>query len=127
MMHCENTLQNNGGLPVCCVSPLSFITDVVHILVRIFHLEHGATSPHHATAHHSFSRVVLSYHSRGQEPTTIPREQMLVLGMTSMGSTFTSVRSLRYVIYPVQVGDHVMSCHVMSCHIMSRLRFWGLG
>eukprot|EP00903_Cladosiphon_okamuranus_P017442 g16066.t1 len=28
---------------------------------------------------------------------------MLVLGMTSMGSTFTSVRSLRYVIYPVQV------------------------
>lgn len=29
---------------------------------------------------------------------------MLVLGMTSMGSTFTSVRSLRYVIYPVQVG-----------------------
>lgn len=39
-----------------------------------------------------------------QEPTTIPRTQMLVLGMTSMGSTFTSVRSLRYVIYPVQVG-----------------------
>ncbi|CAN0403336.1 unnamed protein product, partial [Scytosiphon promiscuus] len=40
---------------------------------------------------------------RLQEPTTIPRTQMLVLGMTSMGSTFTSVRSLRYVIYPVQV------------------------
>ncbi|CAN0150863.1 unnamed protein product [Ectocarpus sp. 6 AP-2014] len=39
----------------------------------------------------------------GEEPTTIPRTQMLVLGMTSMGSTFTSVRSLRYVIYPVQV------------------------
>jgi hypothetical protein len=28
---------------------------------------------------------------------------MVVLGFTSMGSTFTSVRSLRYVIYPVQV------------------------
>jgi hypothetical protein len=40
---------------------------------------------------------------RNEEPTTIPKEQMLVLGMTSMGSTFTSVRSLRYVIYPVQV------------------------
>eukprot|EP00904_Undaria_pinnatifida_P013738 jgi/Undpi1/9495/HiC_scaffold_27.g11951.m1 len=38
-----------------------------------------------------------------EEPTTIPKTQMLVLGMTSMGSTFTSVRSLRYVIYPVQV------------------------
>lgn len=45
--------------------------------------------------------VPLSAHL--QEPTTIPRTQMLVLGMTSMGSTFTSVRSLRYVIYPVQV------------------------
>lgn len=40
-----------------------------------------------------------------QEPTTIPRSQMLVLGTTSMMSTFTSVRSLRYVIYPVQVGE----------------------
>ncbi|CAM9595170.1 unnamed protein product [Phaeothamnion confervicola] len=40
---------------------------------------------------------------RGEEPTTIPKSQMIVLGFTSMGSTFTSVRSLRYVIYPVQV------------------------
>lgn len=34
---------------------------------------------------------------------------MLVLGMTSMGSTFTSVRSLRYVIYPVQVRSKLPS------------------
>ncbi|CAM9502880.1 unnamed protein product, partial [Chrysoparadoxa australica] len=42
-------------------------------------------------------------YARGEEPTTIPKVQMVVLGLTSMGSTFTSVRSLRYVIYPVQV------------------------
>ncbi|KAG5181184.1 UAA transporter family-domain-containing protein [Tribonema minus] len=42
-------------------------------------------------------------HIRGEVPTTIPKHQMVVLGFTSMGSTFTSVRSLRYVIYPVQV------------------------
>jgi UDP-galactose transporter B1 len=40
---------------------------------------------------------------RGEEPTTIPKHQMVVLGLTSTGSTFCSVRSLRYVIYPVQV------------------------
>jgi len=40
---------------------------------------------------------------RGEVPTTIPKHQMFTLGFTSVGSTFSSVRSLRYVIYPVQV------------------------
>mmetsp|Transcript_42203 Transcript_42203/g.69753 ORF Transcript_42203/g.69753 Transcript_42203/m.69753 type:complete len:419 (+) Transcript_42203:126-1382(+) len=38
-----------------------------------------------------------------ETPTTVPKEKLLVLALTSMGSTFTSVRSLRYVIYPIQV------------------------
>lgn len=40
---------------------------------------------------------------RAEEPTTIPRARFALLGITSMGSTFCSVRSLRYVIYPIQV------------------------
>jgi len=41
---------------------------------------------------------------RGEEPNqTIPPYEFAVLGLTSMGSTFCSVRSLRYVIYPIQV------------------------
>lgn len=39
----------------------------------------------------------------GEKPTAISKYQMLTLSMTSIASTFTSVRSLRYVIYPVQV------------------------
>ncbi|GMH85203.1 hypothetical protein TrVE_jg13605 [Triparma verrucosa] len=35
--------------------------------------------------------------------TTIPPHEFAVLGLTSMGSTFCSVRSLRYVIYPIQI------------------------
>jgi len=42
-------------------------------------------------------------HVRGEEPTTIPPARFAVLGLTSMGSTFCSVRSLRYVIFPIQV------------------------
>jgi UDP-galactose transporter B1 len=42
-------------------------------------------------------------HIRGERPTDVPKSKMMVLAMTSMGSTYTSVRSLRYVIYPVQV------------------------
>jgi hypothetical protein len=34
---------------------------------------------------------------RGETPTTIPPARFAVLGLTSMGSTFCSVRSLRYV------------------------------
>lgn len=40
---------------------------------------------------------------RAETPTTIPPARFAVLGLTSMGSTFCSVRSLRYVIYPIQV------------------------
>lgn len=40
---------------------------------------------------------------RDEQPTTIPPARFAVLGLTSMGSTFCSVRSLRYVIYPLQV------------------------
>ena len=40
---------------------------------------------------------------RDETPTTIPPARFAVLGVTSMGSTFCSVRSLRYVIYPIQV------------------------
>jgi UDP-galactose transporter B1 len=39
----------------------------------------------------------------GEKPTNISKYQMLTLSLTSITSTFTSVRSLRYVIYPVQV------------------------
>jgi len=38
-----------------------------------------------------------------EKPTEISKYQMLTLSLTSIASTFTSVRSLRYVIYPVQV------------------------
>jgi len=40
---------------------------------------------------------------RAEKPSTIPPAQFAVLGLTSMGSTFFSVRALRYVIYPIQV------------------------
>jgi len=40
---------------------------------------------------------------RAETPTTIPPARFAILGLTSMGSTFCSVRSLRYVIYPIQV------------------------
>lgn len=38
-----------------------------------------------------------------EKPTDISKYKMLVLSITSIASTFTSVRSLRYVIYPVQI------------------------
>lgn len=38
-----------------------------------------------------------------EKPTEISKYQMLILSLTSISSTYTSVRSLRYVIYPVQV------------------------
>lgn len=40
---------------------------------------------------------------RDEKPTSIPPPRFAVLGLTSMSSTFCSVRSLRYVIYPIQV------------------------
>lgn len=38
---------------------------------------------------------------RAEKPTTIPPARFAILGLTSMGSTFCSVRSLRYVIHIV--------------------------
>jgi UDP-galactose transporter B1 len=38
-----------------------------------------------------------------EKPTEISKYQMLTLSLTSIASTYTSVRSLRYVIYPVQI------------------------
>ncbi len=40
---------------------------------------------------------------RAEKPTTVAPSRLMVLAITSMGSTYCSVRSLRYVIYPVQV------------------------
>mmetsp|Transcript_4388 Transcript_4388/g.5067 ORF Transcript_4388/g.5067 Transcript_4388/m.5067 type:complete len:468 (-) Transcript_4388:161-1564(-) len=42
-------------------------------------------------------------HIRDETPTQIPPARFAILGLTSMGSTYCSVRSLRYVIYPIQV------------------------
>lgn len=39
----------------------------------------------------------------GEKPSHISKYQMLTLSLTSIASTITSVRSLRYVIYPVQI------------------------
>lgn len=50
--------------------------------------------------------TITAYVARGvfnEKPTEISKYQMLILSLTSIASTFTSVRSLRYVIYPVQV------------------------
>jgi len=42
-------------------------------------------------------------HVRDERPSSIPPAQFAVLAAMGMGSTFCSVRSLRYVIYPIQV------------------------
>jgi len=42
---------------------------------------------------------------RAEKPTTVAPSRLMILAMTSMGSTYCSVRSLRYVIYPVQVKE----------------------
>lgn len=39
----------------------------------------------------------------GERPTQIAKQKMLTLSLMSIASTYTSVRSLRYVIYPVQI------------------------
>jgi len=56
---------------------------------------------------------------RAEQPTTVPKEKLLILAVTSMGSTFTSVRSLRYVIYPVQVL--AKSCKPIPVMLMGAL------
>jgi len=40
---------------------------------------------------------------RNEPLTSMPPARFAVLGMTSMGSTYCSVRSLKYVIFPIQV------------------------
>lgn len=39
----------------------------------------------------------------GEKPTEVSRYSLLLISVSSIASTFTSVRSLRYVIYPVQI------------------------
>lgn len=56
---------------------------------------------------------------RDETPTTIPPARFAILGLTSMGSTFCSVRSLRYVIYPIQVL--AKSCKPVPVMLMGAL------
>jgi len=56
---------------------------------------------------------------RGEVPSTIPPSRFAILGLTSMGSTFTSVRSLRFVIYPIQVL--AKSCKPVPVMLMGTL------
>jgi len=58
-------------------------------------------------------------HVRDEKPTTIPPARFAVLGITSMGSTFCSVRSLRYVIFPIQVL--AKSCKPVPVMLMGAL------
>jgi len=56
---------------------------------------------------------------RAEKQSTIPPAQFAVLGLTSMGSTFFSVRALRYVIYPIQVL--AKSCKPVPVMLMGAL------
>lgn len=56
---------------------------------------------------------------RDESLTTIPPARFAVLGMMSMGSTFCSVRSLRHVIYPIQVL--AKSCKPVPLMLMAGL------
>jgi len=56
---------------------------------------------------------------RDETPSSIPPARFAVLGLTSMGSTFCSVRSLRYVIYPIQVL--AKSCKPVPVMLMGAL------
>ena len=58
-------------------------------------------------------------YARAETPSTIPPAQFAVLGLTSMGSTFFSVRALRYVIYPIQVL--AKSCKPVPVMLMGAL------
>lgn len=58
-------------------------------------------------------------YARAEKPSTIPPAQFAVLGLTSMGSTFCSVRALRYVIYPIQVL--AKSCKPVPVMLMGAL------
>ena len=56
---------------------------------------------------------------RGEQPTTVPTYKLFFVAMLSMGSTFFSVRSLRYVIFPVQVL--AKSCKPIPVMIMGAM------
>jgi hypothetical protein len=58
-------------------------------------------------------------YARAEKPSTIPPAQFAVLGLTSMGSTFFSVRALRYVIFPIQVL--AKSCKPVPVMLMGAL------
>ena len=58
-------------------------------------------------------------HVRDEKPSSMPPARFAILGLTSMGSTFCSVRSLRYVIYPVQVL--AKSCKPVPVMLMGAL------
>eukprot|EP01084_Bolivina_argentea_P195374 335180_1 len=61
---------------------------------------------------------------RNEELTDTPKNQMILLGLSSMGSTYTSVRSLRYVIYPVQVlGKSCKPIPVMLMGVLMGKRY----
>jgi UDP-galactose transporter B1 len=52
---------------------------------------------------------------RGETPTTIPPARFAVLGLTSMGSTFCSVRSLRYVFIRFYYSKAILQCWRLVC------------
>ncbi|KAJ1446673.1 UAA transporter [Pelagophyceae sp. CCMP2097] len=56
---------------------------------------------------------------RGEAPTTVPTYKLFFVAVLSMGSTFFSVRSLRYVIFPVQVL--AKSCKPIPVMLMGAL------
>ncbi len=61
---------------------------------------------------------------RNEELTDTPKQQMIILGLSSMGSTYASVRSLRYVIYPVQVlGKSCKPIPVMLMGVLMGKRY----
>eukprot|EP00614_Pseudopedinella_elastica_P000330 CAMPEP_0172605538 /NCGR_PEP_ID=MMETSP1068-20121228/25784_1 /TAXON_ID=35684 /ORGANISM="Pseudopedinella elastica, Strain CCMP716" /LENGTH=486 /DNA_ID=CAMNT_0013407977 /DNA_START=86 /DNA_END=1546 /DNA_ORIENTATION=+ len=56
----------------------------------------------------------------GEAPTNVPESSLLALAIMSMASTFTSVRALRYVIFPVQVL--AKSCKPVPVMLMGAAR-----
>lgn len=94
-----------GWLAVCAIGMISSLT--LYGLAMEY-----ATSGGRHLHEISFVFVTTSIYSMtafvaqwvfGEKPASISKYQMLILSCTSIGSTITSVRSLRYVIFPVQV------------------------
>ena len=94
-----------GWLAVCVVGMLTSLT-VYGIVLE--YITSGGRELHEwsflliSTSIYS----VVAYIARsalGEKQTEISKSNILILSITSVASNFTSVRSLRYVIYPVQV------------------------